>query len=140
MFDPGLGLLEIRAANIDDVAIERIAKKFCAGERSDEGHLGRRCDRLAGFRCRRSNRADKRKDLVFLDCFVGGFDGFFGLVAVINRLELELAAVDAAGAVGFLEGRKYTFAHALAERLCRPVERRDLPEQNFVFGYAVFRP
>jgi hypothetical protein len=47
--DPGLGLLKIRAANIDDVPVERIAKEFGAGERADERHLGRRCDWLTGL-------------------------------------------------------------------------------------------
>ena len=127
------------AANIDDVAVERIAEKFRAGERTDERHLGGGGDGLAGFRRRRADRADKRKDLVVRDRALGGFDGFFRLVAVVDRLEFELAAADTAGAVGFLEGRENTFAHALAERLRRPAQGRHLPEHDLVSGYAVLR-
>jgi hypothetical protein len=139
VFDPGFGLLEIRTADIDDVTVEWIAQKFRAGKRADERHLGRGGDRLAGFRGRRADRADKREDLVVRDRALGGFDGFFRLVAVVDRLELELAATHTAGAVGFLECRQHSFAHALAERLRRPAQGRDLPEQDPVSKYAVLR-
>jgi hypothetical protein len=139
VLDPGLGLLKIRGANIDHVAVERIAEKFRARERTDEGHLGGSRDWLAGFRRRRSHSAHQRENLVVIDCLVRGFDGLFGLVAVVNRLELELAAINAAGPVGFLKCCKNTLAHSLAQRLRRAIERRDLSEEDAVFGYAVFR-
>ena len=64
MLDPGLGLLKIRGADIDDIAVVRIAQKFGAGERADERHLCGSGDRLTGFRCRRSDRADHGEDFV----------------------------------------------------------------------------
>src|SRR5690349_6356276 len=139
MFDPGFGFLKIRTTDIDDVAVERIAQEFGAGERTDEGDLGCRCDRLAGFRRRRSDGADKSKNLFFGDCSLGGLDGFFRLVTIVDRLKLKLASVDPAVAVGLFESRKDTLAHALAECLCRPIQRSDLTEQDLVFGYAVLR-
>jgi len=137
MFNPGLGFLEIRATDVDDVTIERIAKKLRAGERADKRHLSCRCDGLTGLRCWRSDCADKRKNLILIDCAVDGLDGFLWLVTIIDRLKFELAAIDAAGTIDFFECRENTFAHALAERPCRPVKGRDLPEQDLVLEYTV---
>jgi hypothetical protein len=133
VLDPGFGLLKIRAANIDDIAVERIAKKFSAGERADERHLCRCCDGLAGLRGGRSDRADEGKDLVFLDGIVGRDDRLLGLVAVVDRFKLELAAIDAAG----VESGKDAFAHALAEGLRRAVKRGDLPKNDSFLEHAV---
>ena len=100
MFNPSLGLLEIRAADIDDIAVIRIAKEFGARERPDEWDLGFRCNWLSGLRGWRSNRADKSKNLVLVDNCFSGFNGFLGLIAVVDRLEFEFAAADATRAIG----------------------------------------
>src|SRR6476469_7937213 len=140
MRDPVFRRLEVRAANIDDIAVKRIPQELSAGEWADERHLGGRGDGLTGLRGWRSDRTEKSKDPVFLYRFGGGFDGFLGLVAVIDRFELKLASIDAAGAIDFLERGENSFAHALAERLRWPVERSDLAKQDLIFEYAVLRP
>ena len=84
MLDPGLGFLEIRAANIDDIPVERVAEKFGAGEGAEKGHLGRRCDGLTGLRGGRSDRSDESENLVLLDGIVGRDDGLLGLVTVVE--------------------------------------------------------
>src|SRR6185312_4383514 len=140
MLDPGFRLLEVRTANIDDITIERIPQELSASEWADERHLGGRGDRLTGLRGWRSDRTKKSKDPVFLYRSGGGFDGFLGLVAVIDRFELKLASIDPARAIDFLECGENSFAHALAERLRWPVERSDLAKQDLIFEYAVLRP
>src|SRR5256886_7861062 len=65
MFDPGLGLLKIGSANIDDVAAIRIAEELCARERADERNFGLGRDRQAGIRRRGSDRTDDRQYFVF---------------------------------------------------------------------------
>ena len=59
--------------------------------------------------------------IVSVDGAVSRNDRLLGLIAVVNRFELELAAIDAAGAIGFFECGEDAFAHTLAERLRRAI-------------------
>src|SRR3546814_19749547 len=52
------------------------------------------------------------------------------LVAVVVALQLELAAGNAAVAVGLRKSRQDALAHADAERRRRPFERGSLAEEN----------
>jgi len=84
VFNPRFRFLEVRAANVDDVTVERIAQKFRTGEWADERDLGRCGDGLACLRGRRSDRAEKSEDLVLTDRLVNCNDGLFGLLTVVN--------------------------------------------------------
>ena len=133
MLDPGLGLLKIRSAHIDDIAVVGIAQELGAGKGADERHFGSGCDRLTGLRCRRAHRADQGEHLILVDDLLAfRLDGFFRFVAVVARFEFELTAGNPAVAIGLVEGRQDALAHALAQILGRSGECRDLPEDNLV--------
>jgi hypothetical protein len=138
MLDPGLGLLEIGTANIDDVPFIRIAQELCTRKRADERNFGRGRDRLAGIRRRGSDRTDDREDLVFGEHLLHRLDHLFRLVAVVGGFQFELAAGDSACAIRFRKSGEKALAHTLAERLGRPFERRDLTEDDPVFGDTLF--
>ena len=74
MANPGLGFGVIARTNVDDIVELGVAQKACAGEGTDERHLGSHRDRLRRGRCRRADRTDQREDLVFLDQLLGGDD------------------------------------------------------------------
>ena len=59
-----------------------------------------------------------------------------GLVAVVIALELQLATLDAAVAVGLRERGQEAGAHALAQGAGRTVEGGRLAEQDGVGAYA----
>jgi len=60
------------------------------------------------------------------------------LIAVVRGFQLEFAAGDSSSAIDFREGGEKALAHTLAERLGRAFERRDLTEDDPVFGDTVF--
>ncbi len=102
------------------------------------GTLRRGRYRLTCFRGWRADRADYREDLVLLDEHFGRFDGFLRLIAIVERQQFKPAAGNAAVAIGIVEGGQDALAHAFAEILGRPRKRRDLAEQDFLIGDAVF--
>ena len=115
----------------------RLAQEFGAGEGADERRAGRGRDRLGGGRGRRADRAGEREDLVFLEQLLDRFDRLGRLVAVVDALQFELAALDAAGLVDFGEGRVETQFHALAQGRGRTFEGRRLTEHDLVGGDTV---
>ena len=63
-----------------------------------------------------------------LDQFPGIGDGGFALVAVIQDLELQLAAVDTALAVGLFERGQDAEAHVVASSRELPLSAADWPK------------
>src|ERR1051325_11043125 len=126
MLDPGFSFLEIRTPNIDDVPVVWISQKLRPREWRNERHLGCGCNRLAGSRGRCANSPNQGKDFVVGNNLLGCCDRLLWLVTVIDRFELKLATIDAAGPVYFAERSEDSFAHPLAQRLCRTAECRYL--------------
>ena len=101
------------------------------------GSARRGRDRLGGGGGRRTDGAGDGEHLVLFEQLLDRFDGSGRLIAVVDALELELAALDAAGLVDFGERRVETRLHALAERRGRTFERRRLAEHDLVGGDTV---
>ena len=80
-----------------------------------------------------------REHLVFLQQLLDRFDRFGRLVAVVDALEFELAALDAAGLVDFRERRFEAHFHALAQRRGRTFQRGRLTEHDLVGGDTIRR-
>jgi hypothetical protein len=116
----------------------RLAQKFGAGEGADKGSTHRGRDRLGGGGGRCADGAGESEHLVFLEQLLDRFDGFGGLIAVVNALELELAALDAAGLVDLGEGRVETHLHALPQSRGRALEGGCLTEHDLVCRDTVF--
>src|SRR3546814_13155016 len=114
MLDPGLGLLVVARAHVDDVAELRRAQEARAGEGTDEGHARLGGDRLGRARGRRADPADQGEDLILRDQGLGVRDRALRLVAVVVALQPELPAGDAALAVAI--GRA-----SCRERVCKYV-------------------
>src|SRR5262249_7092395 len=91
------------------------------------------------LRGRRADRTNKRKDAVLVYELLDRADGLLRLVAVIDRLQLEPAAARPSGPVRLCESRQNTFAHATAESLGGALESGNLPEDDPVLQYAIFR-
>lgn len=68
---------------------------------------------------------------------IGGDDGFFGFVAVVDRFEFKLPAIHPTGAIGVFKGRENALAYILAERLRRAVEGGNFAENDLIVRYAV---
>ena len=115
MFDHGFGFLEVAGANIHHQRLVRLAQELGAGKGADEGRACRGRNRLGGGGGRGADRTGHREDLVFLQQLLGRFDRLGRFVAVVDALEFELPALDAAGLVYFGEGRFQTHFHALAQ-------------------------
>src|SRR5262249_21155146 len=79
---------------------------------------------------------DQREDLVGLDEALRHLDRFLGLVAVIDRIQLELAALDAARLVDLGESGGDALTHAETERRGRAFQRRGLAEDDLVGANA----
>src|SRR5712692_6444942 len=137
VLDPGLGLGGVARADIDDVLELGIAQEAGAGERTGERHPGGAGDRHRRVRGGRSDGADQREHPLLLDQLLGRDDRAVGLIPVVDAHQLELAAVDAAPGVDFLERRQDAGAHALPERRGGPFEHGRLAEQDGIGGDAV---
>jgi hypothetical protein len=87
-----------------------------------------------------------RATMCSIDCaissaarIIGGDDGFFGFVAVVDRFEFKLPAIHPTGAIGVFKGRENALAYILAERLGRAVEGGNFAENDLIVRYAVGR-
>ena len=87
----------------------------------------------------RSDRADQPEYPVLADEGLGVGDRRLWFVAVVAGDELDLPAMDAAGGVGFAEGREDAPLHLEAELRRRAGEGGRLPEQDATGRDALFR-
>jgi len=120
MFDPGLGFLKIRTADIYDISIVGIAQELGAGERTNERDFGLGCDRLTGLLSRHPDGTrlpygtrppyGRDKDLLVLDLPPGTGDVQLTMVqkhkpagAVIVSTPQDLALIDARRAIDLFQ-------------------------------------
>ncbi len=133
--DELVGLVVVAGADVEDIAVERVAQRFGAGERSHERNLGGREDRFRGVRGRRADIAEEQKHAV-IDKLLGIGRRAIAFVAIVDRTQLDFAAVDAPRCIDRLEIRHRAGAHLDAELLRRAGERRRLAEQDRRRGNA----
>ncbi len=93
--------------------------EFGGREREQLQHAGVEQDVLRGEHGRRTHRADHGEDLVALDHLLRGQHGLLRIVAVVLENHLDLAAVDAAGGVDFLNRH----LHAVGNRNAPDLDR-----------------
>jgi hypothetical protein len=74
----------------------------------------------------------------FAEHLLRRLDRLLRLIAVVGGFQLDLAASNSTGAICFREGGEKALAHTLAERLGRAFKRRDLTEDNPIFGDTIF--
>src|SRR5712692_563294 len=131
----GGGLLGIACAVVEDVAIRRIlAQQGSPGERPEEKHLLLERVGDGDRRGRRAHVADEAKYLLRL-CQILHYDLVAArLIAVVERNQSELAAVDATRLVRSGEGNLDTGLHLPTQFLCGTGERNRLAKDNFFLG------
>src|SRR5262249_28417638 len=101
-----------------------------AGEWSDKGELAFLDVGESGQAQRGAGVADQRQDAALLDQDPGIVARALRVVGVVERDQLDLPAVDAAGIVDLLEIRLQPLAYVVAELLVAAGERRRLPDQD----------
>ena len=137
MLDHRFRFVVVGSAQIDDVVApaRNFAQKRRARERCHVGHAGGGGNGRCGKGRWRSNGADQREYALVLDQAAGVGNGPLRFVGVVQRLQFELATVDAAAAIGFAKRRLDAKAHVYAQFLGRAGERRRLAEDDG-FGNA----
>ncbi len=132
-----LGLVEVARAHVEDVAVEGVAQQFRPGEGADvrDPRLGE--DRQDRRRGGRAHVAEEGEHPLFADELLRVLDGARRLVAVVERLEDDAAAVHAAPRVDVVEVEARAELHVLAELLRRPGKRDRLAEHDLGFRDAL---
>ena len=124
VFERGARALDIGQQVVELQPLLRLGRielegEFGRGQREQLQHAGVEQDVLRRKHGRRSHRADHGEDLVALDHLLRRQHRALRIVAVVLEDQLELAAVDAAGRVDFLD-RHF---HAVGDRHAPDLDR-----------------
>ncbi len=139
-FDDGRCLFLITGAVIENVAIgRRQTKQPGAGISAEENPFPLHGERNGHLGGRRADIADGRKDFLGIEQLVHVIKTAVGLVAVVERDQAKLAALNAALIIDILKTGFNARAHAEAEFRRRPGEGGAHAQQNLLVRYADFR-
>ena len=124
VFDRGAGALDIGQQVVELQPFLRLGRvelegEFGRGQREQLQHAGIEQDVLRGEHGRRPHRADHREDLVALDHLLRRQHRALRIVAGVLEDQLDLAAVNAAGGVDFLDRH----LHAVGNRHAPALDR-----------------
>jgi hypothetical protein len=112
------GLVEVRRADVEGIAVERRAQGLGAGERRDPWHLGRGRDRQRDQAGRRADVAEQREHAA-VDQLPGVLGAAVRLVAVVDAAQLDRPPVDAAPSIDPFEQQVRADLELFAERARR---------------------
>ncbi len=130
LLDDFFGFVEVAGADVEDMAVERVAQQLCAGERPDEGNACLGEDRQGGLAGRRAHIAKQCEDAFFIDQFLRVCSCTIRFIAVVQRAKLDLATVDASLGIDAAKIGERTLPHFAAEFLGRTAEGGRLADQN----------
>ena len=116
---------------MEGVAIERRARRLCAGERRDQRHFRRVDQRQRGHRGGRADVAEECERSA-VDQLAGVGGAALGLAAVVEAAQFDLPATDAAARVGALEHELCAELELLARRARRAGERGRMADHQTI--------